>query len=71
MQKDDSEKHIGFLVLGLSLIFALINVVSWLVHKQIFLVFVFGSLALLMLGTRILISGKLPRFMQSMVKEER
>ena len=70
MNKDDSEKYIGIFILILSLIFALINFVSWYVHRQIFLVFVVISFALLMLGVRILISGKLPFFLYKTQKNE-
>lgn len=69
MHKDESEKQIGIFVLVLSLIFALINLVAWCVHGQIFLVFVVVSFALLMLGVRILISGKLPSFLYPTQKD--
>ena len=61
--KDPSDKYVGLFILALSFIFTLINLVAWIVHQQIFLIFVFVSMGLLVLGTRILISGKLPSFM--------
>lgn len=69
MSEDASEKYIGLFVLGLSLIFALINLVAWFVHGQIFLVFVLASFVLLIFGTRIVISGKLPSFLYPTQKD--